>query len=165
MGSSHFVNSCGSLWGIERTKEGHSTFYAGTQRLSGTAHPMAVDMDDDGWFLISNDFDRNFKLFVHTDQRKRAWEALPSTFTYSEARKATELIMKSKNSFTPFWNGLKRLKLVLPERWLNGSCKSPAERILKSRLRQILSDDESKSSGDLRRKHFSRQSFLNYLIP
>jgi hypothetical protein len=114
MGSSYFVNSCGSLWGIERTKDGHSNFYAGTQRLSGTAQPMAVEMDDEGWFLISNNFDLNFKLFVHTDQRKKAWDALPSTFTYSEARKATESIMRSKNSFTPFWNGLKRLKLVVP---------------------------------------------------
>ena len=34
------------------------------------------------------------------------------------------------------------------ERWLNGSCKSPAETILKSRLRQILSGDNRKSSAD-----------------
>ena len=34
------------------------------------------------------------------------------------------------------------------ERWLNGSCKSPAETILKSRLRQILSGDNGKSSAD-----------------
>jgi hypothetical protein len=114
MGSSHFVNSCGSLWGIERTKEGFSHFYAGTQRLSGSAHPMAVEMDDDGWLCISDNFDVNFKLQVHTDQRKKTWEALPTTFTYSEARNATKNILKSKNAFTPFWNGLKRLKLIVP---------------------------------------------------
>ena len=34
------------------------------------------------------------------------------------------------------------------ERWLNGSCKSPAEKILKSRLRQILSGDKRKSSSN-----------------
>ena len=32
------------------------------------------------------------------------------------------------------------------ERWLNGSCKSPAEAILKSKLRQILSGDKRTSS-------------------
>jgi hypothetical protein len=114
MGSSHFVNSCGSLWGIERTKEGHSNFYAGTERLSGSAQPMAVEMDDEGWFCICDNFDVNFKLFVHTEQRKKAWDALPQTFTYTEAREATKAILKSKNSFTPFWNGIKRLKLAVP---------------------------------------------------
>jgi hypothetical protein len=71
-------------------------------------------MDDDGWLCISDNFDVNFKLFVHTDQRNKAWEALPPTFTYSQARNATKNILKSKNSFTPFWNGLKRLKLIVP---------------------------------------------------
>lgn len=114
MGSSHFVNSCGSLWAIERTKEGHSTFYAGTQRLSGSAQPMAVEMDDEGWFCICDNFDVNFKMFVHTDLRKKAWDALPANFTYTEAREATKSILKSKNSFTPFWNGIKRLRLAVP---------------------------------------------------
>ena len=34
------------------------------------------------------------------------------------------------------------------ERWLNGSCKSPAETILKSRLRQILSGDKRQPSSN-----------------
>jgi hypothetical protein len=75
---------------------------------------MAIEMDDDGWLCISDNFDVNFKLQVHTDQRKKTWEALPTTFTYSEARNATKNILKSKNAFTPFWNGLKRLKLIVP---------------------------------------------------
>lgn len=33
------------------------------------------------------------------------------------------------------------------EPWLNGSCKSPAETILKSRLRQILKGDSGTSSN------------------
>ena len=40
------------------------------------------------------------------------------------------------------------LKIQDFERWLNGSCKSPAETILKSRLRQILNADKRKSSAD-----------------
>ena len=34
------------------------------------------------------------------------------------------------------------------ERWLSGSCKSPAETILKSRLRQILGGDKKQSPAD-----------------
>jgi hypothetical protein len=103
MGPSHFVNCCGSLWGIERVKDGAAHFYAGTQRLSGTAQLITVEMDDEGWFRIVNDFEKNLKLTVHTEKRQQAWEALPETFTYSEAHKATEGILRSKNSFTPFW--------------------------------------------------------------
>ena len=39
------------------------------------------------------------------------------------------------------------LKIQDFERWLNGSCKSPAETILKSRFRQILTSDKKKSSA------------------
>jgi len=96
MGPSHFVNSCGSLWGIERQTDGSAHFYGGTQRLSGNAQLITVEMDDEGWFRIVNDFDRNLKLTVHTEKRKQAWEALPETFTYSEAHKATEGILRKK---------------------------------------------------------------------
>jgi len=70
-------------------------------------------MDDEGWFHIVNDFEMNLKLTVHTEKRKQAWEALPETFTYSEARKATQRILRSKNSFTPFWDELKRVGLIV----------------------------------------------------
>jgi hypothetical protein len=114
MGPSHFVNSCGSLWGIERQKDGSAYFYGGTQRLSGTAQLITVEVDDEGWFRIVNDFDKNLKLTLHTEKRKHAWEALPETFTYSEANKATCGILRSKNSFTPFWNELRRVGLIVP---------------------------------------------------
>jgi AAA domain len=48
MGASHFVNCCGSLWGIERVKDGAAHFYAGTQRLS-TPEGSYVDAPPEGF--------------------------------------------------------------------------------------------------------------------
>jgi hypothetical protein len=35
MGSSHFINSTGSLWGIERDEEDQTTILLGSQRVTG----------------------------------------------------------------------------------------------------------------------------------
>lgn len=116
MGSSHFVNSTGSLWGIEKTPEGYSHFLGGTQRLSGASSLSIIEMDGDGWFHVLNDSKANYALVVHTAKRKEAWKCLPQDrpFTYSEAEDLCKSVLTSKGGFTSFWNDIKRLRLIVP---------------------------------------------------
>jgi hypothetical protein len=115
MGASHFVNSTGSLWGIEKTPQGHSHFLGGTQRLTGGSSLSIIEMDGEGWFRVLNDAAGNFSLVVQTKKRKEAWALLSEDrpFTYTEAEKLCKPVLSSKGGFTGFWNDIKRLNLIV----------------------------------------------------
>ncbi len=115
MGASHFVNTTGSLWGIERTPDGYSHFLGGTQRMTGTSSLSVIEMDSEGWFRILDDTKSHFSLVVHTKKRKEAWALLSEDkpFTYTEAEDACKPVLSSKGGFTSFWNDIKRLKLIV----------------------------------------------------
>jgi hypothetical protein len=115
MGSSHIVNSTGSLWGIEKTPEGYSHFLGGTQRLTGTSSLSIIEMDGEGWFRVLNDAIANFSLGVHTKKRKEAWALLSEDkpFTYTEAEELCKPVLSSKSGFTGFWNDIKRSNLIV----------------------------------------------------
>jgi hypothetical protein len=117
MGSSHLVNSTGSLWGIEKTQDGYSHFLGGTQRLTGTSSVSMIEMDHEGWFHLLGDVAGNFALVVHTPKRKAAWELLPKerTFTHSEAEELCKPALSSSDGFNGFWNDIKRLNLIEPK--------------------------------------------------
>jgi AAA domain len=114
MGSSQFVNTTGSLWGIERTSEGYSHFLGGTQRLTGSSSLSMIEMDNEGWFQVLNDPKAHFTAVVHTKKRKEAWSWLPEdySFTYTEAEELCKPILSSKAGFTSFWNDIKRTGLI-----------------------------------------------------
>lgn len=119
MGASHLINSCGSLWGIEREreKERRSVFVGGTQRLDGTESATTLEMDDAGWFHVLDDYEANYHLAMNTDQRKQAWDLLPQaprTFQFEEGRKAVQPAIKSRSSFNAWLQHLVRLKMVIP---------------------------------------------------
>lgn len=89
MGSSHFINSTGSLWGVERDQEsGRTYFVGGTQRLTGTQAGTILEKGDDDWFHIVDVFDENFKIAVSSKQRKAAWDLLPDT-PFTEGRRGS----------------------------------------------------------------------------
>lgn len=115
MGTSHFVNTTGSLWGIEKTPEGYSHFLGGTQRLTGTSSLSIIEMDGEGWFRLLNDTAANFSLVVHTKKRKEAWALLSEDqpFTYTEAEELCKTVLSSKSGFTSFWNDIKRSNLIV----------------------------------------------------
>jgi hypothetical protein len=117
MGSSHFVNSTGSLWGIEKTLEGYSHFLGGTQRLTGTSALSIIEMDGEGWFRLLNDAVTTFSVTVDTKKRKEAWAQLSEDqpFTYTEAEKLCKPALSSKGGFTSFWKDIKRLNLIIPK--------------------------------------------------
>lgn len=113
LGSSHLINSTGTLWGMQRIEE-VTRFVGGAQRFTGTLGAAALDYNPDtGWFEQEDEFSLNFPLVVNTRKRRDAWDSFPANFTYSEARDSARPYLKSEGSFTPFWGELKRKKLII----------------------------------------------------
>jgi hypothetical protein len=113
LGSSHSINSTGTLWGVQRQDE-ITHFVGGAQRYTGTQAATALELSKEtGWFEPLDDFQINLPLVVNTEKRRKAWDAFPDTFTYSAARDGVKPHIKSEGSFTPFWNELKQKKLIV----------------------------------------------------
>jgi AAA domain len=113
LGSSHSINSTGTLWGLQRGDD-VTCFVGGAQRYMGTQCATALEYNKDtGWFEAQDNFTLNLPLVVNTEKRRNAWAAFPGAFTYSEARNAAKPYLKSEGSFTPFWKELKQKKLIL----------------------------------------------------
>jgi len=113
MGSSHFINSTGSLWGMERDGD-ETCLCLGAQRFDGFSESLTlIEMDESGWFqpLKSG----QLALVLTSLKRKKAWNALPKgEFSYLEAEaavKAGKII--SNSSFNGLWRELDRHKLVV----------------------------------------------------
>jgi RecA-family ATPase len=113
MGSSHFVNSTGSLWGIERTGD-HTDLLLGTQRYNGTQTFTVVEKNDDEWFERASDLKAAERSVINTVTRQKAWELFPSDrqFSYVEARELVKGVMRSSSTFYHWWRELVRLQLV-----------------------------------------------------
>jgi hypothetical protein len=117
MGSSHFVNSCGSLWGLERDfSNDRTTFLGGAQRLTGQQSISTLEVGEDHRLRIVPDYEENLRQALNTTQRRQAWDLLPSgPFTYNEATEAVKGAMKSTSTFHGWWkNSLVRFGLVVP---------------------------------------------------
>jgi hypothetical protein len=114
MGSSHFINSCGSLWGIERDiKTNQTEFLGGTQRADGQEMLLTLEVND-GRFRVLDDVAINFPLAMNTELRKRAWDLLPNgDFMYTAGELAVKSVMKSSSTFNGWFKQLKQLKLVV----------------------------------------------------
>jgi hypothetical protein len=112
MGSSHFINSTGSLWGMERDGE-ETCLCLGAQRFDGLSESLTlIEKNESDWFQPVKGGQLNLVLTSY--KRKRAWNALPKgEFSYLEAEAAmvTGKIMAS-SSFNGFWKELVRHELV-----------------------------------------------------
>jgi RecA-family ATPase len=119
MGSSHFINSTGSMWGIERdANKERATLLLGSQRVTGTHQFTMVEKNDMDWFERIDDIILAAEAALNTDMRRKAFNTLPvGTFTYTQAMEAVRSVgvMKSKGSFNPWWGELRRLGLVKSE--------------------------------------------------
>jgi hypothetical protein len=113
MGSSHFVNSTGSLWGIERSGD-HTDLLLGAQRFTGTQTFTVIEKNDDDWFERVNDLKTAERSVINTVRRQKAWGLLPADrqFSYVEARELVKGAMKSSSTFSHWWRELVRLQLV-----------------------------------------------------
>jgi hypothetical protein len=115
MGSSHFVNSCGSLWGIERDpKTDRTDFLGGAQRFTGQQSLMVLEKDEKDWLYRLDDLEVNLPLALNTPKRKAAWELLPSGgCSYLEAERAAKPVMKSASTFHAWFEFCKRLGVIV----------------------------------------------------
>jgi hypothetical protein len=116
MGSSHFVNSCGSLWGIERDMQTNRTdFLGGTQRLTGEQSLVMLEKDESGRFQVLDAFQENLPLANNTYPRIQAWSLLPDRFSYTEGERAVKSALRSASSFSTWFRHLLRLRVVVPD--------------------------------------------------
>src|SRR5262249_35887686 len=115
MGSSHFVNTCGSLWGLERDlKTDRTIFLGGTQRFTGQQSLSTLTNGENDWFEVLDEVDLNFDHACNTAQRRQAFKLLPNEgFTRAEAERSVKSVLKSSSTFHAWWTQLVRLKLVI----------------------------------------------------
>lgn len=115
MGSSHFVNSCGSLWGIERDPSTDRTvFLGGTQRFTGQQSLMTLEKDESDWLQVLDNLEVNLPLALNTPGRKKAWELLSDEpFSYTEGETAVKPAMKSSSTFHGWFQQCLRLGLIV----------------------------------------------------
>ncbi len=123
MGSSHFINSTGSLWGIERNGD-RTDLLLGAQRYTGTHSFTVVEKSENDWFERVDELALAELAALNTETRRKAWKLLPAagaSFSYVEARDAVKSGMKSASTFNHWWQELRRQRLVLdttvPERY------------------------------------------------
>jgi hypothetical protein len=84
MGSSHFINSTGSLWGIERDrKNGRTDILLGAQRAADTESFTLVEKNDNDWLERVDDLAVALETVVNTKPRKEAWDLLPDDRSFS----------------------------------------------------------------------------------
>jgi hypothetical protein len=116
MGTSHFVNSTGSLWGMERNGE-MTTLLLGAQRLTGQQTLTVVEKSDNEWFVKVDDRGFAYGTVCNTPKRESAWKLLPEgkTFSYIEARELVKTALSSSSSFNAWWKELRRNMLVVEE--------------------------------------------------
>jgi len=113
MGSSHGINSTGSLWGLERDGE-TSVFVGGRQRANGQSQVDYLQVGNDGNFAVVSNHTVNLQALLSTDARRAAWELLPDTFTYAEAQRLiVPNEMRSTSTFHDFFSQGQRLGLIL----------------------------------------------------
>lgn len=114
IGSSHFMNSHGSMWGLQKSsqEDGTTFFRGGAQRRFGFSNLIPLHLIN-GWFDQADDFAANCELVLRTQKRKDAWEKLPSRFTFSEAESAVKGVLSQK-AFANLWSEMKHTKLIMP---------------------------------------------------
>ncbi len=115
MGSSHLVNSTGSLWGLQRCDaEGYAVFLGGRQRGDGQQGVTLIEKSDDDWFVVLPDVVLSIDLVINTPARKKAWLLLPDqTFGYTEGEEIVKPAMRSSSTYAAWMRVLRRQGLIL----------------------------------------------------
>jgi hypothetical protein len=117
MGSSHFINSTGSLWGLERHPEQDpAVFLGGRQRGDGHQGGSFIAMNDEGWFYLLDEAQKNLGLVLNTQKRKDVWKLLPDppkTFGYREGEALVSSAMRSGGSFNAWIKECRRLGVIV----------------------------------------------------
>jgi hypothetical protein len=117
MGSSHFINSTGNLWGLQRSADlDRSVFLGGRQRGDGHQGGSFLAMNDDGWFYPIDAAQTKLSLVLNTLIRKQAWTLLPdppATFGYRQGEQLVNSVMRSAATFNRWIGDCRRLGVVI----------------------------------------------------
>jgi hypothetical protein len=118
MGSSHLINSTGSLWGLERsqTEDDQSVFLGGRQRGDGNQGGSHLRLDENGWYSLVDEAQANLPLVLNTPTRQKAWTLLPEppkTFSFNEGETLVKPAMRSSSTYIEWMKQCRRLKVVL----------------------------------------------------
>ena len=117
MGTSHFINSAGSLWGLERdVQRDRAVFLGGRQRGDGNQSHSVISMDDHGWFHLMDEAQVNVDLVLNTMVRRQAWKLLPEppkTFGYREGEDLVRSVMRSSSTYAAWIRECRRLKVII----------------------------------------------------
>jgi hypothetical protein len=117
MGSSHFINSTGNLWGLQRYSDlDRVVFLGGRQRGDGQQGGSLLTMDDQGWFSLIDEAQKNLELVLNTPIRKQAWPLLPdppATFGYRAGEALVRSVMRSSGTYHDWIKHCRRLKVIL----------------------------------------------------
>jgi hypothetical protein len=134
MGSSQFINSMGSLWGLER-QDDRALFLGGQQRATGEYQRAYLELGDDKRFRVLSDANANLSLLLNTDKRREAWKLLPNAptaFTFTQGRGIVQPVMSSKDGFVVFMREAVRLNVM--EHLRGGQYRKVADRIHRPRM-------------------------------
>ena len=124
MGSSMFINTTGSLWGLERREDDDVTvFVGGRQRSEGTDAITYIQRDESGWFKVIDTASANLPNVLNTTGRQQAWAMLPRpgrSFSYTEGEAMVKGAMSSKSTYAEWIRQCKRIKVIVdtPDRKL-----------------------------------------------
>jgi AAA domain len=116
MGSSHFINSMGSLWGLQRDGNDVAAFVGGRQRGDGLQSTSYLEMDEDGHFHVTSNLAVSLPLVLNTQQRQQAWALLPDapvTFGYREAEARVKPALKSASTFANWMRDCRRIGVIV----------------------------------------------------
>jgi AAA domain-containing protein/bifunctional DNA primase/polymerase-like protein len=113
MGSSHFINSTGAMWGIERDEGDRTYLVLGSQRVTGDYTVTVAEKDDNHWLHLVQDTNVSMGALLNTPKRKQAWFSLPDSFTFESGLEALAGNM-SRAAFARWWGEMKRSKLIAP---------------------------------------------------
>jgi len=117
MGSSHFINSTGSLWGLERPEgEDYSVFLGGRQRGDGNQQVSLLQMDENRRFHLVPDAQCNLAQVLNTPGRELAWKQLPdppATFGYREGEEMVKMALKSSSTYASWIKECRRLGVIV----------------------------------------------------
>jgi hypothetical protein len=115
MGSSHFINSTGCIWALERDfTNGRALFMGGRQRAGGDYNKFYLIVDENKRFQVLQNTMVQCETVLNTSQRIALWNKLPdppATFGYNEGEKiATDPQSKTKMSKSTYSDFIKLCK-------------------------------------------------------
>jgi hypothetical protein len=122
MGSSHFINSTGSLWGLQRDASDKTYFLGGAQRFEASQSVTELEKDEHDRFCVVSGAAKNLQAALNTEARRKAWDLIPAgrEFTVTELLEFVRPVMPTKSNVLN-WLKHSLLRLGLFEKLESGS--------------------------------------------